>query len=238
MLDQENIKLRTFANKPTIYKDLVIKPKTLSQIIEIGYNEFNQNLNLVCLSKSDVFPGVDFGEYQVTLLECLLHANDPELVTLYLNAFSFFLDSTLSIQEGTLAINESRYSFGDLEFLTEIIKIQNNVVVKQKDNFNPLNNRARKLKERILARQEKIKKLKKGNQGNNEDLSFEDLISICASKCNGINIFNVFDLNYYQFNDQFNRTKIIDDYQVNIQALLHGADSKDIELKHWISKLE
>ena len=42
----------------------------------------------------------------------------------------------------------------------------------------------------------------------------------------------------YQFNDQFNRLKIMDDYEVNVQALLHGAKKENVNLTHWITKIK
>ena len=36
----------------------------------------------------------------------------------------------------------------------------------------------------------------------------------------------IMEYDLYQFNDQFNRLKIMEDYEVNVQALLHGAKKK------------
>jgi len=36
-------------------------------------------------------------------------------------------------------------------------------------------------------------------------------------------------------NDMLGRFKIFDDYETNINALLHGAKKEDIDLTHWIS---
>ena len=42
----------------------------------------------------------------------------------------------------------------------------------------------------------------------------------------------------YQFNNQFNRMQMIEDYDINIRSLLAGADSKKIQLKHYIRPIE
>ena len=32
--------------------------------------------------------------------------------------------------------------------------------------------------------------------------------------------------------------KIMEDYEVNVQALLHGAKKEDVKLTHWITKIK
>ena len=65
-----------------------------------------------------------------------------------------------------------------------------------------------------------------------------DLISIFAEaeKMPPQDVYRNYDV--YQFNDQFNRLKIMDEYHVNIQALIAGAKSEDVKLQHWISKIK
>ena len=49
---------------------------------------------------------------------------------------------------------------------------------------------------------------------------------------------DIMQYDLYQFNDQFNRLKIMDDYEVSVQALLHGAKKEDVNLTHWITKIK
>jgi hypothetical protein len=64
-----------------------------------------------------------------------------------------------------------------------------------------------------------------------------DLISIYA-EAEHVNLEDIFQYDLYQFNNQFNRMKIFKDYEVNIQALLAGAKSDEIEFQHWLSKIK
>ena len=91
------------------------------------------------------------------------------------------------------------------------------------------------LEKRRKAR-ERLNKAK-NNDSDGERLTLDDLVSIVCANGNGINIFNVWDLSFYAFNDQFNRMKMFDDYQISVQSLLAGADPNEIELKHWMSKI-
>ena len=64
-----------------------------------------------------------------------------------------------------------------------------------------------------------------------------DLISIFA-EAEHMPLQDVYEkYDIYQFNNQFNRLKIMDDFHVNIQALLAGAKDSDFKIQHWLSKI-
>ena len=102
---------------------------------------------------------------------------------------------------------------------------------------NPANEMARKLLEKQKMLHEKVRKAKQAQNGD-DGLTMADLISIFA-EAEHMPLQDVYD-NYdvYQFNNQFNRLKIMDDFHVNIQALLAGAKSEDVKLQHWLSKIK
>lgn len=101
---------------------------------------------------------------------------------------------------------------------------------------NPANEMTAKLLEKKRMLKEKLRKAK-GSQGE-DGISMADLISIFA-EAEKMPLQNVYrDYDVYQFNNQFNRLKIMDDYHVSIQALIAGAKSEDVKLQHWISKIK
>jgi hypothetical protein len=65
-----------------------------------------------------------------------------------------------------------------------------------------------------------------------------DLISIHASNSQNLNIKDIWNLTYFQFNNQFLVTQNIEDYHINIRALLAGAKSSDVNLKHYIRPVD
>ena len=104
------------------------------------------------------------------------------------------------------------------------------------EDENPANDMAAKL----LAKKKELQaKLRKAKSNNNEDgISMADLISIFA-EAESMPLQDVYkNYDVYQFNNQFNRLKIMDDYKVNIQALIAGAKSEDVKLQHWLSKIK
>lgn len=103
---------------------------------------------------------------------------------------------------------------------------------------NPDNDMARKLLEKRKKLREKVRKAKLRNGEDDEGLTLADLISIFA-EAEKIPLQDVYDkYDIYQFNNQFNRLKIMEDYQVNIKALLAGAKSEEVKLQHWLSKIK
>lgn len=129
-------------------------------------------------------------------------------------------------------LNESNYN----QF-RNILKQRN--CFAETDDFqgeNPANEMAAKLLEKKRMLKEKLRKAQRA-QGE-DSISMADLISIFA-EAEKMPLQNVYrDYDVYQFNNQFNRLKIMDDYHVNIQALIAGAKSEDVKLQHWISKIK
>lgn len=101
---------------------------------------------------------------------------------------------------------------------------------------NPNSEMAKMLLAKRRRLREKVKRLK-GNAGEENELTMQDLISIFAEAAHMTPEYVYKNYDVYQFNNQFNRLKIMEDYQVNIKALLAGAKSEDIELKHWLTKI-
>ena len=67
-------------------------------------------------------------------------------------------------------------------------------------------------------------------------MDISDIISAVSSKSNTISKLNVWDLTLYQLYDEYKRLHAINQYEVNIQALMNGAEG--IELKDWSAKLD
>ena len=82
-----------------------------------------------------------------------------------------------------------------------------------------------------------MKRRKAKEPDEDSAITLADLVSILASGL-GMSMDLVMDYDLYQFNDQFNRLKIMDDYEVSVQALLHGAKKENVNLTHWITKIK
>ena len=129
-------------------------------------------------------------------------------------------------------LNESNYN----QFRS-VLKQRNCLAgIEDIEDDNPANEMVAKLLEKKRKFKEKLRKAHKAQDG--DGISMADLISIFAEaeKMPLQDVYRNYDV--YQFNNQFNRLKIMDDYHVNIQALIAGAKSEDVKLQHWISKIK
>lgn len=95
MINLEAVKLRTLANKPTLYKNLTIAPKTLNSIIDMGYEEYNHKLYIVNLAVENLLPPSEEAvKVDFSMIELLMEADSDSLVA-YLSAISFLLTRKL-----------------------------------------------------------------------------------------------------------------------------------------------
>lgn len=124
----------------------------------------------------------------------------------------------------------------NFHLIQEIVRKRNCLEDIEEEIENPSNESVRELLERRKAYRERLRKIKE-SQKEEGGLTIFDLIGILASGLH-MPLYEVFEYDIFQFNNQFNRLKMFDDYSVNIQALIHGADEKKINLTHWMSKLK
>ena len=174
---------------------------------------------------------------QTTDRESLLSNSVPAFLSLFFRRDVSFEDGVGFVvkdedQKTVFVLNEDNYS----QF-RNILKCRNCMTdLSDVEDENPANEMAAKL----LAKRKMLKeKIHKSRRVNGEDgVSMADLISIFA-EAEGMPLQDVYkNYDMYQFNNQFNRLKIMDDFHVNIQALLAGAKSEDVKLQHWLSKIK
>jgi hypothetical protein len=137
------------------------------------------------------------------------------------------------IGNGTLSLNKNNFYY-----FQSIIKKRNCLENIDEEIDNPANEMAKILLEKRKKAREKLAKAKaQQNDEDGEPLTIVDLISIYA-EAEHMKLEDVFQYDIYQFNNQFNRMKIFKNYDVNIQALLAGANSEEIDLQHWLGKIK
>lgn len=141
-----------------------------------------------------------------------------------------FSEKRMCFTNGVFEITKDNFE----EFQT-IVRNRNGMQQIEEDEENPDNEAARRVLQR--RKEERIKRRRAKMQDEDLDITLSDLVSILASGL-GMSMEDVMKYDLYQFNDQFNRLKIMDDYEVSVQALLHGAKKEDVNFTHWITKIK
>ena len=221
--------------------DLLIKPLNIGEIEELTESKYFQYISILTINKNSF--KVEDEEIALFDLVFAVCTREEEFRNLFISSMSCFLREEIKMYANNSGFffyteNKEICSFitkDNYNDIIEVIKLQNCLTKKIEDEENPANEKARQILERQKRARALLTKAKK--QGDGEPLTLADLVSILSSNGNGVTPFNVWDLNFYMFNNQFNRMKMLEEYDINIRSLLAGAKSEDIQLKHWMSKI-
>lgn len=261
-MNLENIDLQLNlleGNSIELEPNIEIHKVSLSDINKkkIGYISYNRVINMICLSDEDVKKFVTKDDIDVfTFLILYAYQSFEEKLDDIKNSIvkdnPYFIDEIINVlrlifnSKVVLDMNNGIFSIGDkglslnknnFEKFQSIIKKRNCLENIEEDKENPANEMARQILEKRRKAREKLAKAKALQNGEvDSPLTIVDLISIFA-EAEHMKLEDVFQYDMFQFNNQFNRMKIFKDYDVNIQALLAGAKSEDVQLQHWLSKI-
>ena len=234
---QADKELVYITGKPFYLDGVPICPITIDDIVDIGYTNYRVLLNFICADINDFIDNSE-GKYSnedlfAFVVNSFLHNKDAR--NILLNALHMICKTENILYDKDnecFKIDNGYLTYDNFLTFQSIVKERNGISKLNEDVDNPANAKAAAL----LARKKALKKkLDKAKDQDTSDITLADLISILASGMKlPIPVICQYDM--YQFNDQFNRLRIFKDYEVNVQALLAGADSNSIHLQHWISK--
>ena len=238
-METRDLDLKLCAKDPIFVDGVPIFPIPIREIARVGYTKYNTDIRFLSLTESDIgallgkdISGVGAFNY---LIGNALHDRET------LHMMMFWLTK---ITHSKLTFSPRRLSFvGDgfeitkdnFDSVQEIIRLRNGLQGVEEEEENPDNEAARRVLQR--RKEERLKRRKAKSGDEESSLTLADLVSILASGI-GMTMDEIMEYDLYQFNDQFNRLKIMEDYEVNVQALLHGAKKEDVNLTHWITKIK
>lgn len=236
--------LRTLANKPINIENLGnIYSPTLDKIAEISEDKYNYYLSILLFEINQIKNNFNDEDCQkivdnYTVFEFMSQKSlyDESFRSLMLDALSFFFCEEVKFYNGVFYFDENRvFNNENFKQMRYILKFQNCIEDKKDNEEKFVNDKAREIAEKLKQAKEKINKIK-AKQG--EVLSLFDLISAFSANSKNTGILDVWKLSIYQFNDQFKRMQIIEEYDINIRSLLAGADPKKINIEHWAKKIQ
>ena len=225
--------------KTIMLNGVPIPPITIDEIAEMGYSNYRKLLSYICADIDDVIKNND-GKYDNSHVYAFLlygYLNNEDSRKAFTDALRMICHTDCiqyDEKQEAFLINDGILNNDNFLDFQMIVKERNGISQLNEDIDNPANAKAAALLAKKKALKKKIDKAK--NQDSN-GITLADLISITASGLHlPLSVVGQYDM--YQFNDQFNRLRIFKDYDVNIQALLAGADANSVKLQHWISKTD
>ena len=242
---------KTFLKLPHSFKNKFnIYPPSLKEVIQ--NDEFGMYQKVFTLSQEEiedefVEKGIEMDKiptpYEYALASCY---NSKEFLEIFKKAFKFFTK-----EEITPIFQLGFFIVGNLEEkLLKIKKIEDLVKLEEKDYFD-FQNEIRKIvgmsiveppnpnehpKIRAMKAKARYRDKIKAKQGGGLDLT-SMMAAICCMGL-GLNPLNIGDISYASASILINQYQTKERYQLDIDSLLAGADSKKVKPKYWIQQLD
>ena len=234
------LELKLLKGSTIIVDGIKIKPLTLTNIVDdLGFDKYVELLGILGFDKSkfkdeiledeyDKLTNYDFFLAHEQLMDALL-----DFLRTFLNYENIFYNSEYQsiIFDGEDSVFVNR---DNADKIINVFRKMYNIQIEKEPEYNPVNDRARAIIEKIKKKNEIYANLYK-----EEDIDLNSIISGVAWKSTNTNIFNVFDLTIYQLYDAYYRLEIVQNYYNTMTGLYTGnIDGKTVNPKKisWIKK--
>lgn len=237
---------------PVFIEDIcAVYSVTLGEIVDIGYDKFQQYLSILTADKPTDIKGDNelkqlleaISDFQYMLL---MTSMDAQVNSLIKSAFFFFTKTNVTfsldppqillgpIDEMHVLDEKHFYEFQRLLRRMYFLEQEGEEIIISEDD-DPATKR---LKMQMRANREKVRKAKAAQAAREKtDLKMSDLIgSMTLNDC-GLNMINIWDITYYAFHDQLKRMGWRDQFNINQKAALAGAKINKSQLKHWMRSI-
>ncbi len=230
----DSLKLMAGTPIPVESSQLVILQPTLKDIAYMGESRFYSAISYLLVNKNLLQIQEDISDFDIFLYLILTNVEIRELMVefLYLiveNAQHFhFLEDSIKIdsyEEGQSSIINASNFLSIKEIVKQIFCLE-----QSKADFNPANEAARKIAEKLQKRKEKL-----SSQKEKVDSILPNLVSILSTGANSISLKDALDMTIFQLYNIFKRFGMYSEYTIQTQALMQGAEN--IELVEWTKKI-
>lgn len=223
-----------------------IKPLTLGEIEELGFEKYNSLLNVCTDNKEDYLDSVKNINVDTISMFDILTSNE-RIKDIFIEFISVFIlnDKEINSVQYINATNEivviyngniSRINRRNIDDILYIIKklYCKNMSSRESDR-DDIDDEMKQLLREFEEEERKIRN-KKG-----AIITLNSIIEFVCSKHNSINVFNVWGLTVYQLMITYLRLEKISNYENILNGLYHGSvNFKDIDLEriHWANEIQ
>ena len=250
LTDNEVLKFQR--GSPIFIEDVcAVYPATLGEIVDLGYDKFQQYLSVLTANKPT-------GKHEDKELDQLMKELTDFQFILFMasidvkmnqelrDGFRFFTheDVTLTLdppailvgpgEEQRILNEKSFYDFQHVLRRMYFLEMEGEEIIIYEDDLPQV----KAMKMKMRENREKVRRAKaKKSAQEGSDMKLSDLIgSMTINDC-GLNMINVWDLTYYAFHDQLKRMGWRDQFNINQKAALAGAKINKSQLKHWMRSI-
>jgi hypothetical protein len=235
-----------------------IYPPKLKDLAVLGELKYKTYLSAITFDKSQIpisktssIPQEDLDAIDSFDIICVNCSLSEDYKSMFEEALQYFIKEEVHFISneisGLFYIGEkedkrfiNKDNFKDIKSIISKMCCVSDVLDAEEDIMADLNIKDPIEYERVKQIRLKLKKAKARQSAEEKsnvdaDVSFSDLISALCGISPNLNILHVWDLSIYQFYNQLQRVKLIDDYRTQIQSVMAGASIDDIT--HWLTKI-
>lgn len=225
---------------------------TLNEVFDLGLDKYLEYLQSIIIDISeldlseDFLEGKEFSDYEIFII---LIMTSPDFKNTFFEAMQYFTDDIFVI-EGSVILSlkkikdeEGREELTFHQVMTEEFWLELRKVLtlahwqEEPKRYDYANAKAKAIMAKLKKNKEEVQRIK-AKRGQSSSLDLYELIGSVCSHSNSYNLFNVWNLTYYQFFDHYYRLNINDNYHFSLQSILAGADPKKVKVEHWASSIK
>lgn len=243
---------RTICGLPLNFNDIVIHPLRVKNMLDVGERLYSVYLTVI-ISPHKVLDSLEIKDkeslnnmeklssFELIMLLCRMSKEFEQTI---LKALHFFLSSysvkTQWSQQCVIIcdgeIEKEKLNKKNYDDFIDIIKLQNYVEYQDVEPTKKLSKKAKELLAKKRRAEEQVRKIK-GNKSSNGQVSFNDYLTAISVKSHIVDFNVIANMTLYAFYHHMQTLLSVESYDLGVQQLLAGAKPKDVNLKHWLSKL-
>lgn len=243
-LVNEDLKLKLITGDPILLNksNVFFYHRTIREVIQYGYIDFLRTIQLFKYSDNDIQEFAEIPGMSAFLYFLILLNNNSPTSLLMRQGLSFFIGANkveTDMEKQVLicsckGIDNIEINKEGFEEITEYINLVYNGNFKEEDEDDSnLSEAERRMKEKF-KRLKKMREAAKARSGDNEEISqFSDQLGGFWARNGNMRWSDILDLPYYTFYFLLKKLRIVDDYDIQLRAMMAGA-SIDKELHHWL----
>ncbi len=241
--------LQLLRGDPIEVQGIKIYQPTIGDITNLTVKVYEESLSLVLIKRAHLdkifeqFDNPELDKLSNFELLLLLVKISPEFLIVLENACKLFFHTQqieIDIENGQLILglqDEIKLVDKDLFVqLSDVIKVQNNLLKPEEIMGQPSSAKAREILEkmqRARAKVEEIKAKQRAAQGESDSVQLHDLIMGVVFEVNGLTPYNIWDLPVYAMYKYFSKSQKREEYRLNIEKALAGVKLEN-KLLHWL----
>ena len=208
--------------------EIVIHQPSIKEISMIGEKQFLSGIKVLCIDKSDLKQGgndlSNTSNFQIFMT--IMGAEEAkETKKTVIEALSLIVpNSKVTFTPRSLLLNYNGANTiideGNFEYFQDILR-QVFCLKKNEDNYNPANDAAAKIAEKIKKAKAKVAQIKGEDVGS----IYARYISALAVGLH-LNLLDLIDYTIYQVQDLLERFSLWTSWDIDIRSRLAGADAK------------